>query len=117
MLGLDILELFITTISVIAIIGSVAIIVTSQFQSTSKEHNKFTADFFGHGAITNAFRASMNDKFNDQQIEVVQRIVWRYSSVPLTAILENPKERYNIYRGLSDPNQYPWDTSESDYVQ
>jgi len=28
-----------------------------------------------------------------------------------------PKERYNIYRGLSDPNQYPWDTQESEYIR
>ena len=88
----------------------------SQPMSGSKAAKMFVAEFFGHAAIINALRASMNDKYTKQQTEVVARIVWRNSQVPLTAILKVPEERYNIYRGLSDPNQYPWDTNESKYI-
>lgn len=116
MLAFDVLESFVTIISVIAILGSIAMTVTLSRESSSKAAKKHVADFFGYGALTNNLRALMNDKFTKQQTEVVARIVWRNSQVPLTSILKVPKERYNIYRGLSDPNQYPWDTEESEYI-
>jgi len=114
---MSILEIAMSILSVIFILGSMMVATASWRASSSKAAKKTIADAFGHGAITNALQAPMNDKYSKQQIEVVTRIVWRYSSVPLTAILKDPKERYNIYRGLSDPNQYPWDTPESDYVK
>jgi len=104
-------------LSVIFILGSIAMATASWRASRSKVARKIIADAFSHGAITNALQASMNEKYTKQQTEVVARIVWRYSSVPLTAILKDSEGYYNIYRGLSDPNRYPWDTPESDYIK
>jgi len=89
----------------------------TQMASRPEASKKHAADFFGYAAITNALRASMNAKYSKKQTEVVARIVWRYYAIPLTTILKVPEERYNIHRGLSDPNQYPWDTKESEYIK
>jgi len=111
------LEIVTIILCLIGIIPPIFVARASLRSSKSKAEKKIVAEFFGHGALTNALQAQMNDKYTKQQAEVVARIVWRYSSVPLTAVLKDPEGRYNIYQGLSDPNQYPWDTRASEYVK
>lgn len=111
------LDIGMIVLSVILILGSMIMSTASWRASRPNVAKKIIADASAHGAIINALQAPMNDKYTKQQTEVVARIVWRYSSVPLTALLKESEHRYNIYRGLSDPNQYPWDTPESDYIK
>lgn len=98
-------------------LGSRLMAIASRLISRSKTSKMYTAGFFDRGVVINALRASMNDKYSKKQTEVVARIVWRYYAIPLTTILKVPEERYNIHRGLSYPNQYPWDTKESEHIK
>jgi hypothetical protein len=111
------LEIFMAILGVLSIIVSTLRLIATWSESRPKASKKYTAKFLDYSAITNALRASVSDKYSKQQTEVVARIVWTYSAVPLTAILRIPEERYNLYRGLSDPNQYPSDTKESEYAK
>jgi hypothetical protein len=104
-------------LSLILALGSGITYAASSRASKADVAKKIIADASAHGAIIRALQAPMNDRYTKQQTEVVARVVWRYSSVPLRAVLKDSKERYNVYRGLSDPNQYPWDTPESDFLK
>lgn len=111
------LDIGMIILSVILALGSMITYTASSRASKADVAKKIIADASAHGAIIRALQAPMNDKYTKQQTEVVARVVSRYSSIPLRAILNDSKERYNVYRGLSDPNQYPWDTKESEYIQ
>ena len=114
---MSILEIVTIILSALEFLGAIPMLISLSRMSRQTALKQHVAGFFGHAAITQAIRHSMNDKYDEKQLEVVTRIVWRCSMVPLTLILKNPEERYNIYKGLSDPNQYPWDTTESEYVK
>ena len=114
---MNIAEIIMTALSAAAILASIPLLITSWRMSQQTALKKNVAGFFAHATVANSIRASMNDKYGEQQLEVVTRIVWKYSMVPLTLALKDPEARYYIYQGLSDPNQYPWDTTESEYVK
>jgi hypothetical protein len=111
------LEGFTIAISGITILGAIAAWITSWRASNKEYGKKIIADYFGYASTSKSAQSSMKKEFNEQERETVTRIVWKYSGIPLIRILKTPEDRYNIYQGLADPSEYPWDKKESKYTQ
>ena len=108
------LEIVTLVLSVVSIVGAFFMWIVSWRASVEREKKKLLADRFDFAAILKSAQSSMSEKLSEQQREVITRIVWRSSGVPLAAILRIPKERYYIFQALADPSRYPWEKEASD---
>jgi len=110
------LEILNIVLSVVGLLLGIFIPIVT-WRASNKATKKLVTDTFGYSSVTNAVKASMNKKYTEKQQEVVAKIISRSAGVPLATLLNNPQERFNIFKGLSDPNEYPWDSKLSKFVK
>ena len=109
------LEITILILSLISTIGAVITWFIARIKvSTKREEKKLLADAFGFGSIVKSAQSSMKQELSQKQKEVITRLVWRSSGVPLVGVLNKPQERLYILQGLADPSRYPWEEETPD---
>ena len=108
------LEIISVILATISIISGVIFGINSLRALDEKAKLKFFADTFNFAAVIRSGKSSMKENLSDMELEVITRIVWRHSAVPLVHILSNLQERTYLFKGLADPSKYPWENEGSD---
>jgi len=108
------LEIITVTLSAISIIAGIIFGINSLRASVEREKSKILADTFNFAAIIRSGKSSMKENLSDMELEVITRIVWRSSAVPLVHILSNLQERTYLFQALADPSKYPWEKRDPD---
>jgi len=65
--------------------------------------------------IANLLLSYSQDRLSAKDRQILSTIVWRYSEVPLTTVLSNPKEKHYLLSALVDPSKFPWDDEQSEH--
>jgi hypothetical protein len=110
MLALEIASLILASIS---IVGGLVFWIGSWRVSIKREELRSLVDFFGFAEVLESAKESMKEELSDKEREVVARMVWRSSGVPLVSVLRNPEERHYLLQALAKPTRYPWEDESS----
>lgn len=108
------LEIVTVILAAISIISGFTLWIASWRASVEREKLKTLVDHFGFAAVLKSAESSMKEGLSDKEREVITRIVWRSSGVPLVGILSNPHERHYLFQALANPSEYPWKNEGSD---
>lgn len=108
------LEIITVILAAISIISGAIFLIASWRASVEREKLKPFVDSFDFATVLKSGGSSMKEGLSDKEREVITRIVWRSSGVPLVGILSNPQERHYLFQALADPSKYPWKNEGSD---
>jgi len=110
---MTVVDIIAIIISVISVILGLITGILSWRSSVEREKQKLYHDFIDYAAILKAVEPEMKETLKSNERELISRIVWRWSSIPLASVLDKPEERSLLFRVLANPDQSPWKDEDS----